>query len=150
MNDKSMTLKEFIKLTNKPDVVKINDIDINAIRPHIICEDGYEISVQASTFHHCYPRLNNQDVYDTYEIMQCSECELEEFIKTVPAKYKAAVQWFIDDGSIDMGDPVSQVPHKVLEKYILSHGGIKYLKDTETHNKITVDEYKGGRINGNI
>lgn len=71
--------------------------------------------------------------------MQFSECD--EFINTVPKKYKEAVQYFIDDGSIDMGDVVSQVPHNILEKYIEAHGGIKYLKDMDTRKHLTPEEY---------
>lgn len=142
MKDKNMTLKEFIQLTNKPGIVKINDIDVNAVRPHIICGDDSEISVQASTFHYCCPRLNNQDVYENYEVMFYGDIDLQEMLTKTPKKYKDAIQYLIDDGSIDSGENVvSHVPHDILEKYILAHGGIKYIKDMHTRKQLSAEDY---------
>ena len=136
-----MNLKEFIKVTNVPDVTDVNGIDCRCIRPHIICEDGYELSVQASAIHYCIPRINNQDQYESYEVMQFSECDLNEFINTVPKKYKKSVQWFIDDGEFDSENTASHVPHDVLEKFIEAHGGIKYIRHSDTRKHLTPEDY---------
>ena len=34
----------------------INGPDIPAPRPHIVCADGFTVSVQASKYHYCSPR----------------------------------------------------------------------------------------------
>lgn len=38
------------------------------IRPHIVCKDGYELSVQASSRHYCTPRKDRAKFYVEVEV----------------------------------------------------------------------------------
>ena len=42
-----------------------NEIDC-IVRNHIICKDGFEVSVQASKHHYCYPR-ETKKYHDYFE-----------------------------------------------------------------------------------
>lgn len=74
--------------------------------------------------------------------MLYGDIDLRDMLANTAKKYKDAIQYLIDDGSIDSGENiVSHVPHNILEKYILAHGGIKYLKDMNTHKQILAEDY---------
>lgn len=131
---KGINLKKFIEETNKKSVKEFFGIDTmyaEWLRPHIICEDDTEISVQASTYHYCTPRMTSQPAYETYEVC-LYDTDLEESLKIAKKKkYKEAIQWFIDND----GDSVySQVPHNIVQNFIDFHGGIKELKHHMTHH----------------
>ena len=43
-------------------------IKYEQIRPYVLCKDGFTISVQASEFHYCTPRINGAVKYETVEL----------------------------------------------------------------------------------
>jgi len=74
-------------------------------RPPLICKDGTEYSIQASSFHACSPKEDGLDAYDEFEVYVMSEVEdFKEFINY--------------DGV------AGNVPKEVLEEIIKSHGGL--------------------------
>lgn len=77
------------------------------VRKHIICKDGFELSVQASKYHYCFPR-RTQKYYQEFEIM----CDIS-MDKPLLEKYF--------EGSV-----CPYVPAVVIEKLILRHGGINW------------------------
>ena len=107
-----MTVKDWLA---KP--IKINDyyngtFEIQANRPRLYCNDGYSISVQASEFHYCSPRLNGLQDY-----------------KSVELGYPSAEDELINEyaeNALNYTDTVyGYVPIEVVEKLIEKHGGIK-------------------------
>jgi hypothetical protein len=44
-------------------------------KPPVTCKDGFSMSVQASSFHYCTPRVDGAPFYTTYEIGFPSERE---------------------------------------------------------------------------
>ena len=70
-----MTLQDFIKKTNAKKEYNV--------RPQIVCNDGFAMSVQASSFHYCVPRKDNAEQYTGLEIGYPSQEEplLFEFAK---------------------------------------------------------------------
>lgn len=77
------------------------------VRRHIICKDGFELSVQASKYHYCYPR-RTQKYYQEFEVM----CDIS-MDKPLLERYH--------DGTI-----CAYVPASVIERVILHHGGINW------------------------
>ena len=81
------------------------------IRPYIECADGFTISVQASDFHYCSPRINGADQYENVEL---GFPNMEEPL--------------IADYAVDPDDLTQAVygyvPIEVVNKLIEKHGGI--------------------------
>ena len=109
-----MTVKEFLKETYK--TKDINTLDINTfyslIRPHIICNDGFRISVQASNFNYCTPRENLANgEYTTVELGMPSEADdlIKEYAEN-KSNYTHTIYAF--------------VPIEIVEELITKHGGI--------------------------
>ena len=106
-----MTVKEFLTTTIKSHKYPFSDEIIQENRPRIFCNDGFSISVQASKFHYCRPRLDGIQDYEAVELgYPSNEDELindyaedDDYTKTV----------------------YGYVPIEVVEKLIEKHGGIK-------------------------
>lgn len=58
-----MTVKEWLA---RP--IKMRAIGVQELRPRLYCYDGYSISVQASEYHYCSPRLNGLQDYQSVEL----------------------------------------------------------------------------------
>lgn len=106
----TMTLDEFIRETyfNRPyqqDKCFGNYI----IRPRVICNDGFSISIQGSEFHYCSPRYTCES-YSEFELGYPSKLqpELKEYAETPNRKSTI----------------FAYVPHDVVESIIEKHGGI--------------------------
>ena len=85
--------------------------EIQANRPRLYCNDGYSISVQASEFHYCSPRLNGLQDYKSVEL-------------EYPSTEDELINEYAED--FDYTNTVyGYVPIEVVEKLIEKHGGIK-------------------------
>lgn len=74
-------------------------------RPVVICKDGTEYSIQASSFHACSPQEDGLEAYDEFEIYAISDwTDLEQFMNY--------------DGV------AGNVPKEVIEAIIKAHGGL--------------------------
>lgn len=73
-----MTVKEFLKKTYKRTPFVL-------VRPHAICNDGYEISIQASRCHYCFPKKSlqycNYTSVEVYVYGELNKKDLNAFIK---------------------------------------------------------------------
>lgn len=106
-----MTVKEFLATTIKSHKYLFSDEIIQENRPRLYCNDGYSISVQASSFHYCRPQLDGVQNYESVELgFPSKEDELindyaegDDYTKTV----------------------YGYVPIEVVERLIEKHGGIK-------------------------
>lgn len=100
-----MTLEEFMVKTYLPkepfDMVK---------RPHLICNDGFKMSVQGSILHYCTPRITTQ----TYTAMEIG--------------FPNRVEELLLDYAENLENPTNTVypyvPVEVIEAVIEKHGGI--------------------------
>jgi hypothetical protein len=82
--------------------------------PHIECNDGFHISVQASEFAYCMPRVTDDIEYDEFECGYPSAA--------VPELHK----WKDGgDDTDDTGTVYGYVPVAVLVALVEKHGGIK-------------------------
>lgn len=112
-----MTVKEFIRETVDIQQV-VPGLSYQKVRPRIVCNDGFSISVQCSEMAYCTPRLNQAE-YSEVELGYPSEDE--------PLIFKYAE---------DTGSYTSTVypytPIEVIEEVISKHGGINV---TETFIK---------------
>ena len=105
-----MTINEFLQETNYFGY---------GGRPRVHCADGFSVSVQASQFHYCRPRIDNADKYEAVEL-----------------GYPSAADDLITDYAEDCAytDTVyGYVPVEIVHKLIEKHGGIcdEYLKPYE-------------------
>ena len=96
-----MTINEFLQETNYFGY---------GGRPRVHCADGFSVSVQASQFHYCRPRIDNADKYEAVEL-----------------EYPSAADDLITDYAEDCAytDTVyGYVPVEIVDKLIEKHGGI--------------------------
>ena len=83
-------------------------------RDRIVCKDGFSMSVQASSFHYCSPRIDDADVYMTVEVGFPSKEEplLAEYAEGMP--------------DTDLTNSVYlHVPANIIFEVIKKHKGIK-------------------------
>ena len=92
-----MNLEEFLSVTNHCE-------SGDTIRPYIVCNDGFEISVQASKCHYCSPRENDAD-YNSVEI----------FVE----KKDKSIEQLLDKNKV-----AGWVKHEIVQNLIDKHEGI--------------------------
>ncbi len=103
-----MNIQQFIKQTFK------NEINGYCIRPTIVCNDGFTMSVQGSSGHYCNPR-NTSDYYISMEIGYPSAEEdlIWEYAENKQKLTETVYGW---------------VPLDVIDAVIIKHGGINELE----------------------
>lgn len=86
------------------------------IRRRVVCADGFSLSVQASDFHYCDPRVEDADAYDEVEVGYPSE-EEPFLMKYIEAPSR-----------IETSPPTKQVypyvPSRLVRAVIELHGGM--------------------------
>ena len=102
-----MTIRDWLK---KP--VRANTYGIQENRPRLHCNDGYSISVQASAFHYCKPRLDGIQDYERVEL-------------GFPSTEDELINEYAEDDSDYTKTVYGYVPIEIVEKLINKHGGIK-------------------------
>jgi hypothetical protein len=86
-------------------------------RKELICKDGFKVSIQASSFHYCTPRLDDEDTLYTH-------VELG-----YPSERDSLIDEYIEDLSQEMEDikwtksVYGWVPATVVSWLIAKHGG---------------------------
>ena len=96
-----MTINEFLQKTNYCGFGR---------RPRDHCADGFSVSVQASQYHYCRPRIDSAEKYEKVEL-----------------GYPSAADELITDYAEDRTytDTVyDYVPVEIVDKLIEKHGGI--------------------------
>lgn len=83
---------------------------LGEIRPKIMCKDGTEYSIQASSFHYCNPRKDGLTNYEEFEVGKISD-----WITGNLGRYV--------DGDKEIG-VCGYVPKEVIEEIIKAHGGL--------------------------
>ena len=107
-----MTVKEFLATTIKSHKYPFSNEVIQENRPRLLCNDGFSISVQASKFHYCIPRLDGAQDYEAVEL-------------GYPSMEDELINEYAEDDWNYTGTVYGYVPIEVVEKLIEKHGGIK-------------------------
>lgn len=81
-------------------------------RDRIVCKDGFSVSVQASAFHYCWPRVDNADKYSKVEL---------GFPSSAPPDYIAE---YAEDGEDLTGTVYPYVPVSLVWQMLEEHGGV--------------------------
>lgn len=105
-----MTLNEFVEKTASGERFYV--------RPQIVCNDGFKMSVQGSYGHYCTPRIST-DRYSDMEIGYPSEEETE-------------LLEYAEDKTAPTATIYSYVPTEIIQAVIDRHGGIDVEKTFET------------------
>ena len=107
-----MTTKDFLATTIKTHKYPFSDEVIQENRPRLLCNDGFSISVQASKFHYCRPRLDGAQDYEAVEL-------------GYPSMEDELINEYAEDDWNYTETVYGYVPIEVVEKLIEKHGGIK-------------------------
>tara|TARA_Y100000593_G_scaffold94784_1_gene195982 strand:+ start:1217 stop:1594 length:378 start_codon:yes stop_codon:yes gene_type:complete len=90
-------------------------------RAAIICKDGFTMSVQASNYHYCTPKINDAKGYLEVEIGYPSKRE------PLIDEYAEGFGLWIEDGDKDYeftNTVYPYVPAEVVIEVIMKHGGM--------------------------
>ena len=107
-----MTVKDWLAKSIETNAYYDGACEIQANRPRLYCNDGYSISVQASAFHYCSPRLNGLQDYKSVEL-------------GYPSTEDELINEYAEDDLDYTNTVYGYVPIEVVEKLIEKHGGIK-------------------------
>ena len=80
-------------------------------REHAICNDGFHISIQASEYHYCSPRVNGADSYETVEL-------------GFPNREDILIMEYAEDPDDPTETVYGFVPIEIVNQLIEKHGGI--------------------------
>lgn len=107
-----MTLNEFMNHGRDDRTKQIAGMTLMDKTPTLLCADGFRISVQASEYHYCEPRVSLADAtgYESFELGYPSELDslIEPFAE--------------DEGTTQTVFPFT--PREIVEALIEKHGGI--------------------------
>lgn len=100
-----MNVNEYLFIWKRFRVVSVGEVKIRwkEITPHLICADGFEMSVQASRCSYCVPDVDDSDWYEAVEVMCKEDPAFEPF---------------------ECGGVYGQVPVDIVDQVIDRHGGI--------------------------
>tara|TARA_R110000765_G_scaffold305114_3_gene399050 strand:- start:310 stop:630 length:321 start_codon:yes stop_codon:yes gene_type:complete len=77
----------------------------------VTCQDGFRISVQASSCHYCSPREDNAESYATVEL-------------GYPSSPQPLIHSYAEDRNAPTQTVYSQVPVAIVRELLAKHGGI--------------------------
>ena len=75
-----------------------------------VCADGFTLSIQASKFHYCTPRLDNQTTYTAVEIGYPDDLAWPDYLEQ-----------YVDEGRV----VATYVPIALADRWVAEHGGIR-------------------------
>lgn len=96
-----MNLKQFIAITANEE---------NIIRPELICNDGFRVSIQASKGHYCDPREFSKE-YKAFEL-------------GFPSMRSDLLTQYAENPDNQLQSVFGYVPFEIVELLIKEHGGI--------------------------
>lgn len=107
-----MTVNDYLRKTRK----LIPGFGHQEVRPCIYCNDGFSVSVQASQFAYCDPRVDDADFYSSVELGYPSE-PIPELLE------------YRDGDEPDVNNVFGYVPVQKVDELLACHGGIKEVQD---------------------
>ena len=111
-NNGKMKINEFIQKYRK--ITKLVPGMTSSHTPHVVCKDGFEMSVQAGPSLYSEPR----DVADSYE-----EAEVG-----FPSAEEPLIARYAEDGEALCDTVYGYVPCSIIDEVIEKHGGINESK----------------------
>lgn len=99
-----MTVQEYLNKTRN----FTNDV---YVRPGVICADGFQISIQASRVHYCYPKDENAENFEKVEL-------------GFPNQKDDLIMEYAEDPDYPTQTVYGYVPIEVVDKLMKKHGGI--------------------------
>lgn len=103
-----MNVSEFMR---KTEIIKTaGAYQFQEVRPRIVCQDGFSLSVQGSRTHYCKPRKNGCSYFEV-EIGYPSE-KVDEFMQ------------YAEDKNDPTNTVYGYVPIEIVEMIVAKHGGI--------------------------
>ena len=108
-----MTVQEWLKVSWSMTNTKI--------RPWALCNDGYEISIQASEYHYSDPRIDGASEYTEVELGFPNEPD-DAILEYAILEY--AILEYADDPGMPTDTVYGFVPIDLAEELIKKHGGI--------------------------
>lgn len=107
-----MTVKDWLKKSVRVHTYSDGTCEFQENRPRLYCNDGYSISVQASGFHYCEPRLDGIQDYESVEL-------------GFPSMEDELINEYAEDDSDYTKTVYGYAPIEIVEELINKHGGIK-------------------------
>lgn len=90
-------------------------------KPRIICADGTSLSVQASGFHYCKPRVDDPvDGFTHKEVGFPRDKDGNSLTEKMPARWEEYAEKFDEN---DYSGVFAYVPVELIEDFIKAHGG---------------------------
>lgn len=99
-----MTINEYLQIRN------YIHSERDGVRHRLHCKDGFSISVQASRFHYCMPRITNAAYYENVELGYPSSADATIIDYAEDSNYTDTVYGY--------------VPVEIVDRLIAKHGGI--------------------------
>jgi|TARA_B100001964_G_C13693092_1_gene362636 hypothetical protein len=103
-----MNINQFIQKYRK--VNRLTEDLVNCHTPHVVCKDGFTMSVQAGQSLYSTPR----DVVDSYEEVEIG----------FPSEEELLIEDFAEDNKNLCDTVYGYVPYKIVDQVIEKHGGI--------------------------
>ena len=85
--------------------------NMQSIRPRVVCNDGFSISVQASRYHYCSPRADGEIEYAHVEL-------------GFPSMVEESILEYAEMPERPTETVYGYVPVSVVDAMLLKHGGI--------------------------
>lgn len=83
--------------------------------PHVICADGFTVSIQASEFYYCFPRKTfTPDETQSYHSFELG----------FPSAADDLIQQYAEEPETPTDTIYSYVPAEIVDALIAKHGGI--------------------------
>ena len=103
-------INEYLKETRRVDRL-FDGTECERNRPRLMCADGFSVSVQASEYHYCTPRINGADKYETVEL-------------GYPNIEDSLIMDYAEDDDMPTGTVYGYVPVHIVCELVEKHGGI--------------------------
>lgn len=95
---------------------------MQVLRPKVVCNDGFSISIQASETHYCEPRQSKISNYKSVEL-------------GFPSAEEELISDYAEDD--DLTNTVyGWVPVEIVDQLLEKHGGIDYLATLKNFSEI--------------
>ena len=84
----------------------------HGVRPRAVCNDGFNVSIQASSSHYCEPREDNLPEYTEVEL-------------GYPSMVDALIKDYAEDPDDLCNTVYGHVPIELVDELLAKHGGLK-------------------------
>lgn len=110
-----MNTNEFLKATENIAYVTYGEIVCPRPRPHVVCKDGYRVSIQANSYTYCRPRIDHADSYSKVEL-------------GYPNQEDDLISDYAENPVNQTGTVYGYVPVEIVDQLLEKHGGIDHWK----------------------